>query len=316
MSLNIELLEGGRLVGQKFIARCPACAEEGRDRHCEHLVVMDRGDGPFRCIVDSEGAGGAHNKRIFELVGIKGAKHDWSPKRVCRLLHSDAKRIPTLPVLKPMNIDHIDMFGQARNLQSYAGIGEGIRRGFLHYCETPDSGRMVPTLLITDSSRRNVEMRRLDGSLWQDIGKKVKTLKNVQGDWPIGVADIGDRPLVGLCEGGPDFCALMLFGWAECISPKVLAPVFMTGASKTIPSDALSTFRRKRVRIFVHQDRDGFAASERWAAQLWRAGATYVDGFSFQGLVMPDGRPVKDLADYATTVTSFDFQTTHVLRGL
>lgn len=51
----------------KIIARCPACAEEGRDKKGEHLAVWP--SGKFACIANEGDAGADHRKRIFELAG-------------------------------------------------------------------------------------------------------------------------------------------------------------------------------------------------------------------------------------------------------
>lgn len=68
MSIIISRLEKvKRRQSGKIIARCPACAEEGRDKKGEHLVVMP--SGKFGCIANEGDAGADHRKRIFELAG-------------------------------------------------------------------------------------------------------------------------------------------------------------------------------------------------------------------------------------------------------
>jgi hypothetical protein len=66
VSLDVRLLEKVReLDGGVVQARCPACAEGGRDQGGEHLRVYP--DGRFGCCVypkDRE-----HRKRIFALAG-------------------------------------------------------------------------------------------------------------------------------------------------------------------------------------------------------------------------------------------------------
>ena len=71
---------------------------------------------------------------------------------------------------------------------------------------------------MTDRSRRNAQARRLDGQQWPSIGGKKpgsKSLPGTEASWHIGAAEIGDRPLVLLCEGQPDFCAVLLVVWFE-----------------------------------------------------------------------------------------------------
>ena len=68
MSIIISRLEQVKhRQSGKIIARCPACAEEGRDNKGEHLVIMP--SGKFGCIANEGDAGADHRKRIFELTG-------------------------------------------------------------------------------------------------------------------------------------------------------------------------------------------------------------------------------------------------------
>jgi hypothetical protein len=68
MSLNLQKLEKARkLEGGMVQARCPACAEGGRDRAGEHLRVYP--DGKFGCCVHPKDR--EHRKRIFALAGIR-----------------------------------------------------------------------------------------------------------------------------------------------------------------------------------------------------------------------------------------------------
>jgi hypothetical protein len=68
MSLNIQKLEKARrLEGGIVQARCPACAEGGKDRTGEHLRVYP--DGKFGCCVHPKDKD--HRKRIFALAGVR-----------------------------------------------------------------------------------------------------------------------------------------------------------------------------------------------------------------------------------------------------
>ena len=74
MSLDISKLKNLRTRGEKTIAGCPACAELGQDRTCEHLLVST--DGRFGCVVYSGDGPEAreHRRRIFALCGDHGIK--------------------------------------------------------------------------------------------------------------------------------------------------------------------------------------------------------------------------------------------------
>jgi hypothetical protein len=71
MSLDVRLLEKVRELANGVIqARCPACAEGGRDRTGEHLRLYP--DGRFGCCVHPRDR--EHRKRIFALAGDKSSR--------------------------------------------------------------------------------------------------------------------------------------------------------------------------------------------------------------------------------------------------
>jgi hypothetical protein len=82
----------------------------------------------------------------------------------------------------------------------------------------------------------------------------------------------------------------------------------MTGAGNAIDPDALLLFAGKRVRIAFHAEESGAGreAAHKWKNQLYKAGAAFVDGFDFSGITLSDGRPCKDLADFATLLDPED----------
>ena len=85
-------------------------------------------------------------------------------------------------------------------------------------------------------------------------------------------------------------------------------------AGNSIRADALPLFAGRRVRIAVHADSQGRDAGERWAHQLYGAGAIAVDGFHFDGLTKRDGKPVEDLADFAGLLKQDDGPTACLLK--
>jgi hypothetical protein len=211
----------------------------------------------------------------------------------------------------------MDEIAYRRGWPLFAGLELLTQRGLLWQGAVFDDGHEWPAWIVTDATRRNAQGRRLDGEPWQGIGsKKAKTLPGCDPSWPIGAADIGERPLVLLCEGQPDFCAALLVAWFEGLPVDRVAPVCMTGAGNTIHADALPLFAGKRVRIAVHADDQGREAGERWATQLYRAGAVAVDGVHFEGLTKRDGQPVKDLADFVTLLDPDEPPAVRVLSDL
>jgi hypothetical protein len=204
-----------------------------------------------------------------------------------------------------------------RGWPSIAGMESLTRRNLLWHGMVWDDGRDWPAWIVTDSTRRNAQARRLDGQPWTGIGNaKAKTIPGCDPSWPIGAAALGERPLIVLCEGGPDFLAALLVAWWEGIEADQVAPVCMTGAGNSIHADALLFFAGKRVRIIVHTDGKGHEAGERWARQLYHAGATCVDGFYFDGLTKNDGQPMKDLADFAMLLVQNSHSSPAIFSGV
>jgi hypothetical protein len=74
VSLDISKLKNVCTRSGKTIAGCPACAELGQDRKCEHLVIS--ADGRFGCVIYPGDGPEAkeHRRRIFALCGIHEIK--------------------------------------------------------------------------------------------------------------------------------------------------------------------------------------------------------------------------------------------------
>ena len=82
--LNHQKLRNTKRMPRKTTAQCPACAELGRDRRGEHLVVFE--DGKFGCVAfpgDSE-----HRKQIWKLVGMRDANHSSLPANLIKFKRS------------------------------------------------------------------------------------------------------------------------------------------------------------------------------------------------------------------------------------
>lgn len=312
--LDISLLDNMRSSGSKITARCPACAEEGRDSVGNHLSIRDGGRGPFGCILHQGIQGSAHRKRIFRLVGLRSR----SPLPIATpLLPVKPKaRVPLrLPDLRPLNEQEMASIARLRGWHHHEGLKQLTARGLLWYWEVLDDFRDWPAWIITDSARLNAQARRLNGHLWVGIDCKAKSLPGSDSSWPIGAADIGDRPYVLLCEGQPDFCAsLSLVSW-EDKKVESVAPVCMTGAGNSIHPEALPYFAGKRIRIVAHADDEGRAAAQRWSDQLYHAGAVHVDFVNFGRVKMPNGEMAKDLADFVTLLDAVNEPKMQALAG-
>lgn len=147
--------------------------------------------------------------------------------------------------------------------------------------------------ILTDCRRRLAEARRISGELFPASGslaeRKAHTLKGSRKDWPVGISPrlTGHERIkkILLVEGGPDYLAAMHIiarGGADCL------PVAILGAAcADLHPDALTLFRRRRVRIVAH---NGASAAGAWFACLSERGCT-VD------VVEPRAAGAKDLND-------------------
>ncbi len=161
-----------------------------------------------------------------------------------------------------------------------AAVAAGVLRFAPNYTVPLKGGRefrcAAPVWAVLDSATEcNAQVRRLDGAPWFD-DLKALTVGGSWGSWPIGLDALGEGDDVLLCEGGPD----LLAGYDMRARGLVSAvPVGMLGAGQPIPGGALPLFRRRRVLIAAHHDREterrdgtrvraGWEAAQRWAAQL------------------------------------------------
>ena len=164
----------------------------------------------------------------------------------------------------------------------------------------------IPTWFVMDSPASVAQARRMDGQKWEQIGAKAWTICGQGlGGWPVGASFIGNKPLVALCEGGPDLLAAFHFLFCE-EKETMVAPVCMLGASHKIHNNALSLFRGKIVRLFLDCDRPGIQAGLKWARQLVSIGAA-VDWVDLSGLRKSDHSKIKDLNDL-TSIHADDFE--------
>lgn len=285
-ALGLDRLEHVKQRGTKIIARCPACAASGADNTGEHLVIF--GSGKWGCIAfagDKE-----HRRQIAAIAGIAALPNLRPPPR--RPVQT-ARRALVLPALRVPTVGELATIARLRGLPFYAGLELAARAGHLRMADLRDGKETVRAWVLVDSSARNAQARRLDGKLWQSIDAKAKTLPGSQAAWPIGAADIGDKPNAALCEGGPDTLAAWSFAWWHDKAEEI-APCCMTGAGQRIHADALPLFRGKGVFLCPHRDKAGERAADVWTEQLRDAGAKWVRTFNVA--------PAKDLNELLAIV--------------
>lgn len=231
-------------------------------------------------------------REFIALAGLRGADAATLPPPPPRKSAPEPQR--EKPKFPPMDAgreaDHVAL-ARLRGV-SLEAVRLAVDRGLVYFADSQEGRAWI----ITDSSRWSGIARRMDGKGWQCLrGAKVKPIKGWWSQWPIGFREAEHFPAVAICEGGPDLLAVLHFAIEQGVSDSV-APVSMASASISFPGETLPHFAGKRARIFVHADKDGGAAFERWASQLKEAGAV-VDGFDFDGLIRADGEAVNDLND-------------------
>lgn len=189
---------------------------------------------------------------------------------------------------------------ESRLLPVDTGIRLLIQRGILVFGGMYDVNEPCGVWLLTDSSCRNAQARRLDAITWAGLPghPKAKTIKGSQAAWPIGAADLVNRDVVLLCEGGPDLVAAATMVSLESTDAcDRIGFVCIAGASNKIALDALPLFAGKIIRIYQHADDAGRHASARWYHQLRGAGAAYIDRWE-------SDREGEDLNDYVSRISS------------
>ncbi len=221
---------------------------------------------------------------------------------------------PRLPEMRPLNEREKRELAALRGV-SLAGIEAASEDGRLWFCFYPvdkatgrETANSWDSWCVTDAERWVAQWRRLDGELYFGAPDGVKSLSTRNTTWPIGAAEIGDRPNVILTEGGADMLAAYQFV-AQLGLHATHAVVCILGGAMSIAPEALPHFRGKRVRIFADNDppkekqltsgpvivRTGWEAAAKWQDQLEQAGAA-VDVVDWSSVPLPD---IKDLNDFA-----------------
>jgi hypothetical protein len=136
---------------------------------------------------------------------------------------------------------------------------------------------------ITDKSGWTFQRRRVDNRPWiiaernrpkTGTRKAMSVFGNVQ-EWPVGAADIGEKPVVALTEGEPDFLAACDFICRAGLQ-KMVAPVAFLGKNCHFESalakqeGILKYFQDKMILAFAQHDKSGagMAGAKRWVEQL------------------------------------------------
>ncbi len=296
MSLDTAKLENVSQRGGRIVAACPACRESGADRRGEHLFIRDGGQ--FGCIINTGDAGKEHRRRIAQLAGASDSKASPRPFVPRPVIKPTCK--PTLPAMSAPSADDLRAIARVRGWPSPDGLEILAERGLLFVASVYDDRQSWPAWIVTDSTRRNAQARRMDGNAWSGIRAKAKSLLGTTAARCIGASVIGERAEVWLTEGTPDFCAAPIVAKRAGLDLDSIAFVCVTGAGNSLNADDLPYFIGKRVVIAMHNDTDhgkGSEAAHRWASQLYQVGVREVVRFDFTK------HSCKDLSDYLAAFT-------------
>jgi|GEM_PF-482552 len=174
---------------------------------------------------------------------------------------------------------------------------------------------------VTDASGRVLEVRRVDGEMFPEMGplreRKAHSIKGSEKAWPVGLPEAADYPAIALVEGLPDFLVAHdvalweqghraafdgMVGVDLCAGaaamPVNCAPVAMLSASPAIAADALPFFKGKRVVIFAHAEAAGLSGAEKWRRQLVESGVAACNLFDFTAWTSNTGGYPDDLDDF------------------
>lgn len=233
--------------------------------------------------------------RLKELAG-GGLNDPICPRPNARKPASKTSQSKPLPDLTVPTVSDVQALAKLRGFPSSAAFEIAAARGLLRMADIDDWFGHGRAWVLTDDARLNAQARRLDGQPWKATGKKSHTLRS-DAAYPIGLAAVGDRPVVALAEGEPDALAVFHFAFIGGIADRV-ACLCLTGAAKHIPETVAGQLQGRQVRIFRQADAAGHSAALAWGEQLKAAGVE-IRAVSLDNLTRPDAEPFSDLADLA-----------------
>ena len=168
-----------------------------------------------------------------------------------------------VPTLHSGTQEEIRLLAKVRGL-STEGLLMAQERGLLRFGQHYGQ----PAWFVLDKTLRNIQTRRLDGQLW--FGRiKALSLKNSNGNWPIGLYESLEYPNIAIVEGMPDLLAAHHFLWAEEYETR-WGVITILGASSHFPPEAIPLLKDKSIKIFYHHDKaaQGMRAAYRWGLEL------------------------------------------------
>jgi hypothetical protein len=132
--------------------------------------------------------------------------------------------------------------------------------------------------------------------------RKAQAIKHSLKSWPVGLQPVAlpkDTYSIVLVEGDPDLLSAYHFAYLQ--NRTDVLPISMLGNGVAVHGfhpDSWERLRRRRVRIYPHNDESGHGLRRalHWANQLVDLGCT-VDFFVLEDVLRPDGKAAKDLTE-------------------
>jgi hypothetical protein len=279
MPLDLSKLQGvKRAQNGAITARCPACAEDGRDHTGDHLVVYP--DGRYGCLTCPGAEGEDHRKRIWALAG-DGSPDGAASGYVCQNVTPQIEIERTWPasVLDRLVKDHSYWVNRGVKESVIVAMRGGVATEFQM------KGRYVFPIFNQNGEIIGFAGRALDPKQelrWKHLGK-VSTWV-----WA-NLEEIAAQEEAFLVEGAG--CRLALESrdittsiplWGVNLSPAVLA--------------ALIAANPKRIHVCTNNDQK-HDVGQRAAAKI----KATLDKFFDEGVTTVDLPPAKDFLDKAMT---------------
>ena len=125
--------------------------------------------------------------------------------------------------------------------------------------------------VVTDVTRHAAQYRPLREGRWGN-GLKAITAKGSDGNHPIGLPSLEDRPVAFIVEGGPDLLAAhTLIEWShkfDFADKNTICAISFLGAGMQPCDEDLKQFNSKTVIIWGQSDEPGLIANRKWQATI------------------------------------------------
>lgn len=223
---------------------------------------------------------GGDHKDVREWLQERIGSHQPSPRPIAAPANAKAIKWPSPLVMGDSST--WQGFADKRGL-TYPAVYTMAQLGLLRFTKLPDG---VKCYVVTDTSNRCAEIRRLDGQLFET--SKVYPLQGVDKSWLPGLELLRDAPQetgVLITEGATDLLsAIDIFsryrrnhGGLESWQPVAL----LGAGCKKLNEDAIKLIKGRHVRLVPDGDAAGDGMADHWTGLLRKIGC-HVDVVSLE----------------------------------